>query len=56
MVRACLVVNRQLNLALAKLRSASQGLMFLCKASSSAFRPLRLARASTLNSVSAMFN
>ena len=56
MALASWVVKRQLMVVAASLRSASQALMFLCRASSSGFRLLRQARATTLNSISAMFS
>ena len=51
MALASWVVKRQLMVVAASLRSAWQALMFLCRASSSGFRLLRQARATTLNSI-----
>ena len=49
-------VNRQLTVVPAVFRSDTQALMALSKMFSSGLRPRRQARASTLNSISAIFS
>ena len=56
MVRASRVLNRQLMVALAALRSRTSAWTSLPSASSSGSRYFRQQRDSTLNSISAIFN